>query len=98
MSNTTSSCSYLALTCLTSYTPHDFSKPDKESDFSVAITDHFSLDSTILNTGGRDGALFLDSTHRLHNENRAATTVLCTADSDKHMMPGTISDKLWACN
>ncbi|KAJ7474222.1 hypothetical protein FB451DRAFT_1558412 [Mycena latifolia] len=70
------------------YTPHDFSKPDKESKFSVAITDDFSLDSTILNTAGRDGALFLDSTHRLHNQNRAPTTVVCTANSDKHMMPG----------
>ncbi|KAJ7476402.1 hypothetical protein B0H11DRAFT_2427045 [Mycena galericulata] len=70
------------------YTPHDFSKPDNESKFSVAITDAFSLDSTILNTAGRDGALFMDSTHRLHNENRAATTVLCTANSNKHMMPG----------
>ncbi|KAJ6497245.1 hypothetical protein DFH09DRAFT_945637 [Mycena vulgaris] len=71
-----------------SYTPHDFSKPDKDSKFSVAITDDFSLDSTILNTDGPDGGLFLDSTHRLHNQNRAPTTVLCTANSEKHMMPG----------
>ncbi|KAJ6488108.1 hypothetical protein C8R47DRAFT_1276561 [Mycena vitilis] len=70
------------------YEPHDFSKPDEESKFKVAITDAFSTDSMILNGTGSNGVLFMDSTHRLHNENRAATTVLCTANSDKHMMPG----------
>ncbi|KAJ7174739.1 hypothetical protein C8R46DRAFT_1031343 [Mycena filopes] len=71
-----------------SYTPHDFGKPDEESTFKVAITDDFSTDSTILNTAGPNGVLLMDSTHRLQNENRAATTVLCTANEDKHMAPG----------
>ncbi|KAJ7717848.1 hypothetical protein B0H14DRAFT_3631097 [Mycena olivaceomarginata] len=31
------------------YTPHDFSQPDDKSNFAVAITDDFSLDSTLLN-------------------------------------------------
>ncbi|KAJ7724877.1 hypothetical protein B0H16DRAFT_1736451 [Mycena metata] len=70
------------------YTRHDFSQPDEESSFKVAITDDFSTDSMIANTAGPDGLFFLDSTHRLQNENRAATTVLCTANTDKHMMPG----------
>ncbi|KAJ7743233.1 hypothetical protein DFH07DRAFT_979671 [Mycena maculata] len=70
------------------YTAHDFTKPDSQSKFTIAITDDFSLDSTILNTAGPNGTLFMDSTHRLHNENRAATTVLCTANSGLHMMPG----------
>ncbi|KAJ7308723.1 hypothetical protein DFH08DRAFT_488600 [Mycena albidolilacea] len=70
------------------YTPHDFNQPDDKSNFAVAITDDFSLDSTLLNTEGPNGTLFMDSTHRLHNENRAATTVLCTANEAKHVMPG----------
>ncbi|KAJ7812162.1 hypothetical protein B0H14DRAFT_3753431 [Mycena olivaceomarginata] len=80
------------------YKPHDFSAPDEKSEFTVAITDNFSLDSTILNTCTPDGIIFVDSTHRLQNENRAATTVFCTADSERHMMPGTylISAKITA--
>ncbi|KAJ7810375.1 hypothetical protein B0H14DRAFT_2607422 [Mycena olivaceomarginata] len=41
---------------------------------------------------------FVDSTHRLQNKNRAATTVFCAADSERHMMPGTylISAKITA--
>jgi hypothetical protein len=74
-----------------SYKPHDFSAPDEKSEFTVAITDNFSLDSTILNTCTPDGIIFVDSTHRLQNENRAATTVFCTADSERHMMPGASS-------
>ncbi|KAK7015716.1 hypothetical protein R3P38DRAFT_2637208 [Favolaschia claudopus] len=70
------------------YNPHDFEAPDHKSKFTVAITDNFSLDSTILNTEAPNGTLFMDSTHRLHNENRAATTVLCTANEGKHVMPG----------
>ncbi|KAJ7431780.1 hypothetical protein FB451DRAFT_1381338 [Mycena latifolia] len=31
------------------YTPHDFTKDDSKSKFTVAITDDFSLDSTIIN-------------------------------------------------
>ncbi|KAK7015046.1 hypothetical protein R3P38DRAFT_2544135 [Favolaschia claudopus] len=69
------------------YNPHDFEAPDHKSKFTVAITDNFSLDSTILNTAAPNGTLFMDSTHRLHNENRAATTVLCTANEGKHVMP-----------
>ncbi|KAK6991439.1 hypothetical protein R3P38DRAFT_3290638 [Favolaschia claudopus] len=70
------------------HTEHDFTAPDDKSKFTVAITDDFSLDSTILNTAGPDGTIFVDSTHRLRNENRAATTVLCTANEGKHVMPG----------
>ncbi|KAK6974658.1 hypothetical protein R3P38DRAFT_2749796, partial [Favolaschia claudopus] len=70
------------------HTEHDFTAPDDKSKFTVAITDDFSLDSTILNTTGPDGTIFVDSTHRLRNENRAATTVLCTANEGKHVMPG----------
>ncbi|KAJ6526685.1 hypothetical protein B0H19DRAFT_1275539 [Mycena capillaripes] len=70
------------------YTPHDFSKDDSKSKFKVAITDDFSLDSLIVNTEGRNGCIFVDSTHRLQNENWAATTALCTANEGGHMMPG----------
>ncbi|KAJ7458915.1 hypothetical protein FB451DRAFT_1563786 [Mycena latifolia] len=70
------------------YTPHDFTKDDSKSKFTVAITDDFSLDSTIINTVGPNGTLFMDSTHRLQNENRAATTVLCSATTELHMAPG----------
>ncbi|KAJ7825504.1 hypothetical protein B0H14DRAFT_3726674 [Mycena olivaceomarginata] len=69
------------------YTRHDFSKPDADSQFTIGITDQFSLDSTILNTAGPEGIIFMDSTHRLQNENRAATTVFCTANAERHMMP-----------
>ncbi|KAJ7176820.1 hypothetical protein C8R46DRAFT_1346767 [Mycena filopes] len=70
------------------YTPHDFEKPDSESKFTVGITDDFSMDSIIDNTRAPNGTLFVDSTHRMRNDNRAATTVLCTADDGQHMMPG----------
>ncbi|KAK7013538.1 hypothetical protein R3P38DRAFT_2788427 [Favolaschia claudopus] len=70
------------------HTRHNFEAPDSKSEFTVGITDNFSLDSTILNTEAPNGTIFLDSTHRLHNENRAATTVLCTANEGKHVMPG----------
>ncbi|KAF7295974.1 hypothetical protein MKEN_01412000 [Mycena kentingensis (nom. inval.)] len=73
---------------LYNYTPHDFSRPDSQSGFTLGITDNFSLDSLIVNSGGNDGALFIDSTHRLRSENRAATTALCTADIKLHMSPG----------
>ncbi|KAF7328148.1 hypothetical protein MVEN_02572200 [Mycena venus] len=70
------------------HTEHNFDKPDSESKFTVGITDDFSLDSTIDNTRAPNGTVFIDSTHRLHNENRAATTVFCTANDQQHMMPG----------
>ncbi|KAJ7674056.1 hypothetical protein DFH06DRAFT_1467400 [Mycena polygramma] len=70
------------------YHPHDFDRPDSESKFTVAITDDFSLDSTIQNTEGPNGTVFFDSTHRLHNQNRAATTIFCTANDGNHVMPG----------
>ncbi|KAJ7180200.1 hypothetical protein C8R43DRAFT_941883 [Mycena crocata] len=43
------------------YTPHDFSQDDSKSKFKVAITDDFSLDSTILNTEGPNGGAYLVS-------------------------------------
>ncbi|KAJ7249987.1 hypothetical protein C8J57DRAFT_1239548 [Mycena rebaudengoi] len=67
--------------------PHDFNKDDSKSKFTVAITDNFSLDSTIANTAGPNSGIFMDTTHRLQNENRVATTVLCTANQNLHMTP-----------
>jgi hypothetical protein len=84
-------CNY----CPSSYTRHDFSKPDADSQFTIGITDQFSLDSTILNTAGPEGIIFMDSTHRLQNENWAATTVFCTANAERHMMPGECSSFLY---
>ncbi|KAJ7710692.1 hypothetical protein B0H17DRAFT_1123811 [Mycena rosella] len=69
------------------YNPHDFTQDDSKSKFMVAIIDNFSLDSTILNIAGPNGTVFVDSTHRLQNKNRAATTALCTANTKLHMMP-----------
>jgi hypothetical protein len=84
--------SEFTLKIVASYEPHDFKlEDDSKSKFRVAITDDFSLDSTILNTEGPNGTIFIDSTHRLRNENRAATTIFCTADEGKHVMPGMYS-------
>ncbi|KAJ6449954.1 hypothetical protein C8R45DRAFT_947071 [Mycena sanguinolenta] len=78
------------------YNPHDFDRPDSESKFTVAITDDFSLDSTILNTAAPNGTIFVDSTHRLRNENWAATTAVCTADEGNHVMPGEYKTQFFA--
>lgn len=67
-----------------SYKPHDFSAPDEKSEFTVAITDNYSLDSTILNTCTPDGIIFVDSTHRLQNEDRAATSLLYCRFREAH--------------
>ncbi|KAJ7248947.1 hypothetical protein C8J57DRAFT_1239953 [Mycena rebaudengoi] len=73
--------------CNDNYQPHDFNKDNSKSKFTVAITDDFSLDSTISNTAGPNGGIFMDTTHRLQNENRVATTVLCTANKNLRMTP-----------
>ncbi|KAJ7281010.1 hypothetical protein C8J57DRAFT_1501209 [Mycena rebaudengoi] len=49
------------------YQPHDFGEKDHKSKFTVAITDDFSLNSTIANTAGPNGCILMDTTHRFQN-------------------------------
>lgn len=75
----------------TSYTPHDFSQPDALSDFTVALTDNFSLDSLLLNAA--HGGWALDSSWRNKNENHAAVTFLISINDDHHAMPGVLASR-----
>ena len=76
---------------VTSYTPHDFEQNDALSEFTVGLSDDFSLDTLILNGGERGWAL--DSSWRNKNENRAAVTFLIGVDENMHAMPG--KDSFW---
>ena len=69
-----------------SYTPHDFDLDDVLSQFTVALTDDFSLDSLLLY--GSTGGWALDSSWRNKNENRAAVTFLITVTPEHHAVPG----------
>ncbi len=69
-----------------SYTPHDLDLPDALSNFMMAITDTFSMDSLILHGSERGWAL--DSSWRNKNENRAAVTFLIAVDANYHAVPG----------
>jgi hypothetical protein len=70
------------------YKRHDFSGPDANSEFSVGLTDDFSLDSFIVFGSGPSGVGLLDSSWHGKSENRAALTVLCSVDHGGHMVPG----------
>ncbi|KZT29402.1 hypothetical protein NEOLEDRAFT_1215062 [Neolentinus lepideus HHB14362 ss-1] len=70
------------------YTPHDFTRPDSLSNFTVALGDVHSLDSLILNSASRGVAM--DSSWRNKNENRAAMTMLCTVNEKSHVVPGAV--------
>ncbi|RPD52049.1 hypothetical protein L227DRAFT_568852, partial [Lentinus tigrinus ALCF2SS1-6] len=70
------------------YKAHDFERPESLSEFMVACTDNFSLDSLILN--GPVGGWALDSSWRNKNENRAAVTFLITVNEGMHAMPGCV--------
>ncbi len=71
-----------------SYTPHDLDLPDALSQFTVALTDDFSMDSLILH--GADRGWALDSSWRNKNENRAAVTLLIAVDEQYHAVPGMV--------
>ncbi|KAF8180937.1 hypothetical protein K438DRAFT_1976392 [Mycena galopus ATCC 62051] len=68
------------------YVPHDFSKPDSESAFTIGLTDDYSLDSGIAYSLN-DGGLGSDQCWRNKSQNRAALSLLCTVDEGKHMVP-----------
>ncbi|RDX52563.1 hypothetical protein OH76DRAFT_1480666 [Lentinus brumalis] len=70
------------------YTPHNFQVAETLSEFTVAMTDPFSLDSLILNGLARGWAL--DSSWRNKNENRAAVTFLIAVSEAMHAMPGSV--------
>ncbi|KAI0704561.1 hypothetical protein C8Q76DRAFT_820141 [Earliella scabrosa] len=70
------------------HTPHDFELDDALSEFTVGLTDDFSLDSLILHGG--TGGWALDSSWRNKNENRAAVTFLITVTPNQHAVPGSV--------
>ncbi|RDX45266.1 hypothetical protein OH76DRAFT_1486437 [Lentinus brumalis] len=70
------------------YTPHDFDRPETLSEFTVALTDDFSLDSLILHGPKRGWAM--DASWRNKNENRAAVTFVVTVDERGHAVPGMV--------
>ncbi|KAK7001644.1 hypothetical protein R3P38DRAFT_3216571 [Favolaschia claudopus] len=68
------------------YVPHDFQKPDVESEFSIGLTDNYSLESGIAYAMG-SGGLGSDQCWRHKSQNRAALSILCTVDEKEHMVP-----------
>ncbi|KAJ6518451.1 hypothetical protein DFH09DRAFT_1373453 [Mycena vulgaris] len=70
------------------YHPHDFSKPDSESQFTIGLTDDYSLDSSIAYTPTE--SLGSDQCWRNKSQNRAALSLLCTVDEGGHMVPVSV--------
>ncbi|KAJ7206943.1 hypothetical protein C8J57DRAFT_1258304 [Mycena rebaudengoi] len=70
------------------YTRHDFKGPDDKSDFSIGLTDDFSLDSLIAHAP--ENGAGLDQSWHNKSENRAALSVLCTVNEGRHMVPGAM--------
>ncbi|KAJ7129873.1 hypothetical protein C8R43DRAFT_957352 [Mycena crocata] len=68
------------------YIPHDFDKPDSESEFSVGLTDDYSLDNAI--TYSLERGLGSNQCWQHKSQNRAALSLLCTVDEGGHMVPG----------
>ncbi|KIJ46841.1 hypothetical protein M422DRAFT_249585 [Sphaerobolus stellatus SS14] len=69
------------------YNPHDFSKPDSQSNFTCALTTDFGLE-TLLLQGVADG-VGADTSWRNKNENRAAVTFLTCVNDNGHLVPGS---------
>ncbi|KAJ7640529.1 hypothetical protein B0H17DRAFT_884651, partial [Mycena rosella] len=60
------------------------------SEFSIGLTDDFSLDSFILFGSGPSGIGLLDSSWHGKTENCAALTVLCSVNTGGHMVPASM--------
>ncbi|KAJ7645288.1 hypothetical protein B0H17DRAFT_840513, partial [Mycena rosella] len=60
------------------------------SEFSIGLTDDFSLDSFILFGSGPSGVGLLDSSWHGKTENHAALTVLCSVNTGGHMVPASM--------
>ena len=76
---------------ISSYVPHNFERPDSESQFAIGLTDNYSLDSGIaysLNNGG----LGSDQCWRNKSQNRAALSLLCTFSEQTTSVSRTIDD------
>ncbi|KAJ7185884.1 hypothetical protein C8R46DRAFT_1207993 [Mycena filopes] len=67
------------------YHPHDFSRPDSESEFTIGLTDNYSLDSGIAYS--RSAGMGSDQCWRNKSQNRAALSLLSTVDEASHMVP-----------
>ncbi|KIJ53005.1 hypothetical protein M422DRAFT_242973 [Sphaerobolus stellatus SS14] len=68
------------------YQPHDFSKPDNISRFTVAVSTDYALEDLLVH-GAHDG-IGANSSWRNKNENRAVMTLLAVVTEGGRMTPG----------
>ncbi|KIJ55981.1 hypothetical protein M422DRAFT_239158 [Sphaerobolus stellatus SS14] len=68
------------------YEPHDFSKLDNVSKFTVAVSTEYALEDLLVH--GADDGIGADSSWRNKNENRAAMTLLTVVTEGGRMTPG----------
>ncbi|KIJ43275.1 hypothetical protein M422DRAFT_253479 [Sphaerobolus stellatus SS14] len=68
------------------YQPHDFSKPNNISRFTVAVSTDYALEDLLVH-GAHDG-IGADFSWRNKNENRAAMTLLTVVTEGGRMTPG----------
>ncbi|KAJ7020812.1 hypothetical protein C8F04DRAFT_1316557 [Mycena alexandri] len=71
------------------YIPHNFERPDSESEFAIGLTDNYSLQSAVAYTAD-GGVVGSDACWRNKSQNRAAMSLLCTVDEGEHMVPISI--------